>query len=169
MKLVLTLLLLSSSCWAQDAKVLALSPVDAQQAQAKYQALQRAQKEWDSFQERIKQDYLIVPKGDPEAGNVMPSFFRLPSCTTSSTATINLDNGMTSTIPGEKEAISECEENANKVDKKNEREHPTMYQRVGWEQGFTFTKDFKFLVPAAAKELKYNYSPYNSYFLGVAQ
>jgi len=73
MKTLLAILLFAIPLAAQDARVLPLSPVDAQTAKAKYEALQKAQKDWDDFQEKIKQDYLVVPKGDPEAGNTIAS------------------------------------------------------------------------------------------------
>jgi len=73
MKTLLAILLFAIPLAAQDARVLPLSPVDAQTAKAKYEALQKAQKDWDDFQEKIKQDYLVVPKGDPEAGNTISS------------------------------------------------------------------------------------------------
>lgn len=137
MKTLLAILLFAIPLAAQDARVLPLSPVDAQTAKAKYEALQKAQKDWDDFQEKIKQDYLVVPKGDPEAGNTIAS------------------GGLTSWAGISYSDGSYVVKSA--VEKENdERKHPTMFERAGWENGAVFTKDFRFLVPKPSPEVKQN-------------
>lgn len=147
-------LLFSYGAYAQDARVIALSSEDAQTVQAKWDALQKAQKDFDAEKIEIEKKYTTVLEGDKEAGNmnVEYSLFSEPGSAMSLSAscnTIQLDNGgLVNTCP------------ANVMPHK-----PYHYYRSGWEYGFTFDKDFKFIVPAPPVQINKSPFPYGTVLL----
>jgi hypothetical protein len=87
--------------------VIEISSEDAKEAQAKWDALQKAQKDWDDLQVKIGEKYTSEPSSAIKSPTVMP-----PSI---------CGNTLTWVYPG---------------------------QRLqGWENGFVFSPDFKFIVP----------------------
>lgn len=143
MRWIIAFLLMAGPLFAQDARVLQLSDNDSSIARAKYEALQKAQSEWDHFQEELKQKYLTVPKGDPDAGNTILSGSITSFGTICPDQIVTL--GSTQTVSAKE--ISNCHVAQKAEEEKREAKNPTKYQRAGWESGFVFSKDFKFLVP----------------------
>jgi hypothetical protein len=70
-KLIVVVLILCSAfvLSAQSAKVIALKDADAREAREKWDKLQAAQAEWDTFHARIEKAYLTVPQESSEGSN----------------------------------------------------------------------------------------------------
>lgn len=62
-------LLLAVGVGAQNAKVIQIDRDDARDAKAKWEALQKAQADWDAVAERVKKDYVYVSKSSQECGS----------------------------------------------------------------------------------------------------
>ena len=64
------LFLTTTSVFSQDAKVVTLSDLDAKEAKVKYEALKKAQQEWDAEQEKIKKAYVFVGANDSDRADL---------------------------------------------------------------------------------------------------
>lgn len=98
--LMFALVLAAVGVSAQNAKVIQIDKDDARDAKAKWEALQKAQADWDAVTERVKKDYLIISANSKECGSIAFGNSSGGSC-----------------------------------------------YRSGWEIGFDFSSDFKFIVP----------------------
>lgn len=135
---VVLLVILAISCAiasAQEARVLTLNSGDACDAKAAWTNLQDAQKRWEEVQEHVRKKYLQVHYGDPEAGSEIVGL-------TSGTGTLLFSGHATFTnyTPTNEEVVAMAE-------RERQRERLATYGRKGWEGGFQFTNDFKFIVP----------------------
>lgn len=127
-------LFLAVGLGAQEARVLTLNSGDACDAKAAWTNLQDAQKRWEEVQEHVRKKYLQVHYGDPEAGSEIVGL-------TSGTGTILFSGTANFTSnPTNEEVIAAAE-------RERQRERLATYSRKGWEGGFQFTNDFKFIVP----------------------
>lgn len=135
-------LLIGSMCIAQSARVIALSDGDAANLKAKWDALKLAEKNWADAQEEVKAKYLTVPYQDPEAGYEYnpPTANGVSFASTTSSCWTYAENGrMVETEDCKKEQAAE-----------RERQKKARYNRRGWEYGFEFTGDFRYIVPKVA-------------------
>lgn len=64
-------LLIAVGVSAQHAKVIPLDMQDSHDAQMKWEALQKAQADWDAVSVRVKKDYVDVSRGSKECGNTI--------------------------------------------------------------------------------------------------
>lgn len=141
-KFCLLLLVLLGVSWlyAQTANVIMLEPSDQKEAREKWEAFQKAQKDWDNEQEKIKQKYLVVLEGDKDASDWVADSSTLVFSGTSTTWCNVLNE---SVIP------KDCP----KVDPKLKIEKH--FYRKEWGGGqFEFDKDFRFIVPKRAEPAK---------------
>jgi hypothetical protein len=115
-----TLLLGAAGLWAQTAKVVQLSPQDAEKARQLYDAAQAAQKAYEDFRTEVAHkyiDYVSATNGDSlvMCGTFTPGgLYQAAPC------------------PGDK---------PSDVVK-------TFMPQASWENGFDFSADFKYIVPA---------------------
>lgn len=119
-----SLLMLARTTFAQTAKVVPLKPADHEEVKAKWEALQKAQKEWDSLKNRIQKDYLEVSENDPDRSYTVIAG--------------EIDN---TACPGSTDELAEvvpCPKNVKPELK---------YYRKGFESGFEFDSSLSFLVP----------------------
>jgi hypothetical protein len=123
---LVVLLLAGYGVNSQEAKVIALDSWDADQAHGAYMRLLAARKDWDDAQDRIIERYLRVGYGDPEAG--MEAY-----------SPVITNNGITWSLS---DHITQKD-----LDKEVNRQKKASYHRKGWENGFVFSGDFKFIVP----------------------
>jgi len=142
-------LLIVAGLGAQEAKVLPLKSDDSFEAKEAWYKLQDAQKEWDAVQSKVKEKYLLVPYGDKEAGNEIlePCSISNP-CLSSSTNVFTLTGRTHQLSAVEEEAKAKREEQYRKEAEENRK--TAHYQRKGWENGFQFSSDFKYIVPKPA-------------------
>jgi len=137
---VVTLLLTTTIIGGQEAKVIQLSQEDTAIAHAKWQALQDAQKTWDEEQKRLAKKYTFVHGDDPEAGDTQAWDMSGNGLAYSITSTATWTTS-SSPSPAEIAAAQKAYEEHKKKD---------WWFRSGWESGFDFSKDFRFIVPKAA-------------------
>ena len=109
---LLALCLCASVADAQQAQVIELSPADAARAQAAWEKLKAAEKEFSALRESINKSYLTVPESEPDSGQCLNCLCDTWSCGT--------------------------------------EEKDRIYRRGGWDYGFDFSKDFRFIVPQGA-------------------
>ena len=138
--MLLSLLVFSMTARAQTAKVIELNSADAQEAKAKWEALQHAQEYWKSFEDRIKKDYTTVKDGDPDAGNI--------GVNTSANLLTSGCGIVITTIPPSYEENKDC---LKRQEEERKKRPVTMMLRKGWEGDFEFDKSFKFIVPKRAE------------------
>jgi hypothetical protein len=119
------LLMLARTTFAQTAKVVPLKHVDHEEVKAKWEVLQKAQKEWDTLKNRIQKDYLEVSENDPDRSyTVIAGEINNTACA-----------GSTVEEPAE---VVPCPKNVKPELK---------YYRKGFENGFEFDSSLGFLVP----------------------
>jgi hypothetical protein len=143
-KLAIALLLLSGTVGAQSANVLELSSYHSQRALTAWKSLQKAQADWDAVNDEIKEAYTLVKSGDPDAGSM------------STAVNVGAVSLWTNSTLGCFPVIGEdrsCPKESAEDKAKREREsadwsdkHLRFYRR-GFENGFDFSKDFRFIVP----------------------
>lgn len=134
-------LLLAMNLGAQEARVLELSRGDAYDVKQAWLNLQEAQGRWDGVQTRVKEKYLRVPYGDKEAGSEI-SAFNTSTVLSGSSFFYSLGHEPT---PEERANLVIVEQEAAR--ERVDRRRHAMYERKGWESGFQFTSDFRFIVP----------------------
>ena len=127
-------LLLVVPAQAQDARVIQLKDTDAFTAQKVYDALRKAEKDRDEFEAFIKKTYLVVDEDDPDASHTSVSMYWTLGSSGTSCGVID-SFGFAKAVP--------CDD-APKSPRKPK------YYRAGWENGFLFSRDFRFLVPKPA-------------------
>jgi len=142
----IVMLLFCMPAMAQTAKVIQLDAKDSQQAKEKWDALQKAQADWDAEKQSIKEKYVLVKQDDPDKGN--------ESIWLNGRGNITVYT--TSCASGGESCLSPEERQKRKAD---EDAH-YRYYRSGFENGFQLSKDFKFVVPDAPPPPKYP-SPYS--------
>jgi hypothetical protein len=144
--LIIGLLLAICSCavFAQRAKVVQLSQDDATRVYAKWRVLQDAQKAWDEEQKKIATKYTYVRFEDKDKGTMEAPGNEWPMII------------YTGSDPKEKASEAAQWDKYRKV---------AYWYRSGWEYGFEFTDDFKFIVPKKAPEFKQN--PYGPFFTTI--
>lgn len=104
-RLMIIALLFAGTVFAQTANVIELDPPDTARAQKAWDALQKAQAEWDATRDSVGLRYAVTPGASIFSLNCGPI----------------RDGGIT------------CQ-----------------HTRPGFENGFEFSKDFKYIVPKAA-------------------
>ncbi len=139
---------------AQTATVVPLSPANAAEAKKLYGELQAAQKAWDAFRAKVEAIYLITTDpdrggntiwGEPSTGGDITGWggtYTVHKCQVRVFA-IGLDDSYDS---------SECIE--WRKAHPSAPPPPTKYRLWGFENGFEFDKDFKFLVPKPPQQQK---------------
>lgn len=166
MKTALLAITFASCCFAQSALVVPLKPEDAAKVQRLHQQVLDAEKAWTDAQKQIKERYLIVEKGDPDASDdhwYPPA--KMPDGTFSTTY---IGSGSFITTTGLSYLSSENACDPKKVaehqaweaeQKKLEqaREANSRRWRKGWYPNhncsgcdplpFEYSEDFKYLVP----------------------
>ena len=130
-------LLLAVPVQAQDAKVIELKSTDAFSAQKVYDALRKAEKDRDEFEAFIKKTYLVVEEGDADKGSTIVGE---SGAWTMGCNAIAFANQPIADYDKCKQAEAEWEKVHNPRPK-------YQYYRAGWENGFVFSRDFRFLVP----------------------
>jgi len=123
--------LFGAPVFSQDAKVIKLDVKEASQAKQLYQNLQSAQKEWDAFQNSIKETHLVVPESDPDKGYLVVSG-------------IFTEQNVVCTAGDKVKTVVKC---AAGIEEEEKPEYK--YTRRGWENGFSFSEDFLYIVPKA--------------------
>ena len=115
------LLMLARTTFAQTAKVVPLKPADHEEVKAKWEALQKAQREWDTLKNRIQKDYLEMSENDPDRSyTVIAGEINNTACA------------------GSTVEVVPCPKNVKPELK---------YYRKGFENGFEFDSSLSFLVP----------------------
>jgi hypothetical protein len=140
MKRLLILLLAAAPCWAQEAKVLQIDVADAAKARALYDKMQQAERDWEEFRAGVEKKYLTTEDGK-EASNVVVSDGS------------SISWGIAACYLSELNESKEEQERREKACDTWRKEHPapkSVYYREGWQSGFEFSKDFKFIVPKRA-------------------
>jgi hypothetical protein len=142
-----SVLLFASSVFAQTAHVIPLSEADAQAAKVKWETLQHAQKDWDDFQNEIAKNYTVVPLSDSDAGSTTYYEDEKAGFFLYSSGTSGITWGEPEKCKTPEEIAAEKKREAE--DKKAQEEYQKNLKayRKGWENGFQFDKDFKFIVP----------------------
>lgn len=112
---------------AQTAKVVALSPEDAAQAKALYDAQQKANKQLDDFRQAITNKYAME---DREEGH------------------------LTGVVCGEWTKDGLLQATPCKEPKTPPKKVMRRVLKEGWFYGFAFSEDFKFIVPEKQTEYK---------------
>jgi hypothetical protein len=148
--------MLASVVWAQDAKVIELTPADAVKAEQVYQAKQKADQAWKDEQKELAERYTVVDEKDSDASNTLvDSIFG----TVSGVASIQPPCFAGTSDPNYKcpDTIgTNCHQEATNppgqtVCGPTETPAPSKpfvhYYRQGWQNGFDFSKDFRFIVP----------------------
>jgi hypothetical protein len=121
----LLLMMFARTIFAQTAKVLPLKPADHEEVKAKWEALQKAQKAWDTLKNRIQKDYLEVSENDPDRSyTVIDGETNYTACTGSTV------DELVEVVPCPKNVKPELK-----------------YYRKGFESGFEFDSSLSFLVP----------------------
>lgn len=143
--LVLALCAVALPAVAQTARVIPLSAEDSQEARAKWEALQAAQKTWDDFQNKVAKKYTEVHVGDPDAG------FTMAEVGMASFGSLSISADGLVSFSDYCEGTTERAKNKKYCDdldaqQKKARENERMF-RKGFEWGFEFDKDFHFIVP----------------------
>lgn len=147
--IVVTLLLaVAIEVESQEAKVIALDPVDSHVANEAWDNLQQAQKTWTDVQKLMTEKYLRVGYRDKEAGGEIYEGLTGSASFISSGNTVIWSSG--SGIPRTKAQVDKDERDYQ------ERIRKAKYYRRGWEDGFQFTSDFRYIVPKAAETPKQN-------------
>jgi hypothetical protein len=147
MKRAILFLILAASVGAQTANVIELEPVDAVKAQKVWDTLQKAQADYDFTLKILGEKYTLVKSGDPDAGNAstgidVPVGTGYTSGVVSACNTIQWqDQNKDCPMPSKEEL-----EKRAKEQKAWDDEH-FRYYRKGFEGGFEFSKDFRFIVP----------------------
>ncbi len=139
--LVLIVLVVAVS-YAQEAKVISIERKDSEIAGEAWKNLQHAQKTWDHVQEVLRDKYTVVPEGDKDASNTVIS-----SSLVGTNATIFCADqilSMSGTQLVSKEELAKCH---GEQEKERKARPPSMTYRRGWENGFVFSSDFKYIVP----------------------
>jgi hypothetical protein len=144
-KIILAFALLASVAFGQEARVIEIKPEDSAELKQKWEALQVAQNAWDQIHVRITNSYTVVKEGDKDAGGQV--FFQNISggqmgayWTTDSCHVLWVD----SAHPRPQEDVKRCEDIQRKAEKNRA---PMLFYRRGWERGFQFTPDFRYIVP----------------------
>ena len=161
MKYVLAVLLLCSLAVAQDTvRIIPLKPHDGATAYEISQRIARAQKllddaksDMDKFQKNVESDYITVEQSDPDHGD--QSIGRKGECNNVSCWTIPTTAVVTFGEPSKELLAEEAAER-----KKYDTEHPYIYHRKGFEYGFRFSEDYRFIVPASPPPV---YAPTSSF------
>lgn len=137
------LFLIAGIAYGQTARVIPLSPEDAQTVKAKWDALQAAQKAWNEEQDQIAKKYTYVKRDDPDAsGSMTPMAFSLTTgafrvTTTAYGLVTVVDPCKNPKTPGDRQACAD----------QKKAEAAERYFRKGFEEGFEFDKEFKYIVP----------------------
>lgn len=164
MKYVLAVLLLCSLAMAQDTvRVITLKLEDGATAYEINQRIARAQKLLDyaqadlkKFQTKVEMDYITVEESSTD--REQDSFARKGECHSEDCMVITTSATITIGEPT-KDAMAETEAERQKYD----TEHPRLYHRKGFVNGFRFSDDFRFIVPAPPPLTTYpgNYNCYS--------
>ena len=154
MKRIIVFLLFAVSVGAQSADVIELDRTDATEVRAAWTKLQDAQTKWDALHERMRQKYTLVKEGDPDKGNL--STFINPGTGISGTITFASGCNVISITPTE--VAGDCGKPPSKEElarqEKERKEYADAHERYfrkGFENGFEFSKDFRFIVPGVPK------------------
>lgn len=138
---------------AQNEKVIGLTAEETTRAKGAWDALQAAQKDWEKAQEEIRAAHLRVPYGDPEAGSEILEGSYAGGLTGAIPYTSLYSNGsngvywsdLSQNVPPEK-AKEDAERQKKYKAEEEKRRKAAKYERQGW-RGFSFSSDFKFIVP----------------------
>lgn len=134
---------------AQEARVIELSKNDTYDVQQAWLNLQSAQRQWDAVQQRVTDKYLRVPYGDKDEGReVVGGALSITSGTFTMGNVLWSSGSSVEPTPKEQAALELAAQEAAK--EREDRRRHAMYERKGWENGFTFTDDFRFIVPKSA-------------------
>jgi hypothetical protein len=165
MKLFAILLFFATLTSAQSIPVVPLSSTDVAKIKQVHQAMLDAERAWADLQKEIERKYLIVDKGDPEAGEGK----WYPEDKTGGTLTWTSSSGgiiaafsaeSNCETPEQKKARAAREAQAQKDRERFEQELERKSRRIrrGWEQcpncvgsgtvrAFDYSQDWKYLVP----------------------
>lgn len=154
--LVALALLVAAVLQAQEAKVISLQEKDSRIAKEAWENLQQAQQTWEHVQDLLNQKYLQVPWDDPQRGNheiannVWPAYSGLNWVSTVSDCHVLQLNPQTD----ERKARCSKEEAQERL-AYDEARKKARYYRQGWENGFQFSYDFKYIVPKPTPVIDY--------------
>ncbi len=135
-------LFIAVSLGAQEARVISLESKDTTVAREAWENLQHAQATWAHLQEVLRDKYTVVPEGDKDASNTVISSGLIGN-STSCGIFLNVNKDQTVSALTD---IEKCRAEQGKYHK----EHPSLTYRRGWESGFEFSSDFKYIVPKPA-------------------
>ena len=158
-RLLFVLLAVALSCVSQTARVIELKPEDAQMVKSACEKLDAAQKAYDDAVDRVRQEYTVVLEGDPDAGATWvadkdESGFLVGSGTTKWVTvggylTWRDDDPCTRSLESVA-CLTNRLRDAKALEAEGKKPKPRIrghYKRRGWENGFEFTPDFRFIVP----------------------
>lgn len=158
--LILAVLAISSTLCAQSANVIEMAPADAVKAQAAWNRLQQAQKDWNMVKQKLGEQYTMVKhRDDPGSSGVSTLIYEASGTGVSGvffggtkTSTVCLNGA----CPGpSKEELAKQE-----VERQAYNDAHLRYYRIGFTDGFEFSSDFKYLVPKSPVEPHQNCSPF---------
>lgn len=140
MKLLIAVLILAGSLFAQEAKVIQLSPEDATKAQALADAVKKAKAEAEAFTEHIKTEYLVVDGTSSQAGSCSVNFLTVGYASTGTTTWTPM-----TASDGDKQ-VQDVTQHETSAQRK-QRKAVERWYRKGWCGEFVYSDDFKFIVP----------------------
>jgi hypothetical protein len=148
--------------YAQTARVIPIDNADAYKLKQAQEDIDKATAAYDTLVKRIERDYLIVNDRDPDKGNTVAEYPYSITGTSSSKCCATLlviGNSSGSIRPSDdpcdasyesvaclEKRLLEARQKAA-AGKKPEPRPVYLYWRSGFENGYSFTKDFRFVVP----------------------
>jgi hypothetical protein len=159
--LIAMVMLYGISVGAQTANVIELDVVDSIRAERVWTELQKAQADWNDLQKSFGERYTLVKHGDPDAGATSttigpPVAWAIGGVTGTTT--------LCGSVIGQPDCPKETREQIEKRDKEQREweDAHLRYYRKGFESGFEFSKDFKYIVPKPQETAKPQYQFYAS-------
>jgi hypothetical protein len=162
-----------------------LARVTANEIKQAEKSLQEAKANMDALIKDFEQRYITVEASDPDKGSGYsvgrkgepegtPSFATIPSTGVLTLSDSNLcedydlhgnaaavRHGKPCSDSERAEAREKAETKAAAERKKYDAEHPFLYRRKGFENGFRFTEDYKFILPAPESSIYNNWVTFN--------
>lgn len=164
-------LLFAISLFSQDAKVVSLAAADAARAKSAYDAMKKAEADWQAVQTEIEHKYASDSREEEDlnvsSGTLISGDLAVysPFECASTGAVLRIKNNGDGTYTYEPSAEDqdcvrkrkerESQEALDRAkaarDSEERRKHPKMHTvytlKDGWQSGFTFSQDFSVIVP----------------------
>lgn len=144
----IVLLLVPFSAAGQTAKVIQLDPADAAQAKSLYAQQQEINKKLADFTEQMRIKYTTVDDKSQDRGNVIvasPITGITWGCFQSGSSLTFNGSGQMQKSKDDDAAYAKCEKD---LAAEQAKQPPLRYYRMGWSDGFVYSEDFRFIVPA---------------------